>query len=150
MTQISFTDAGYVGKLKTRRERFLAEMEQVAQPESFDLIVTSNLFGDILSDLACHWSGGLGLAPSLNWGNGLALAEPVHGSAPDIVGSGRANPLAAILSAALLLRHHWQREDLALRVERAVEQFLREEWREDLAGETTRVVAEGVLTRLGQ
>ena len=128
----------------------VAALQLVAQPESFDLIATSNLFGDILSDLACHWSGGLGLAPSLNWGNGLALAEPVHGSAPDIAGSGRANPLAAILSAALLLRHHWRREDLAQRVERAVEDFLREEWRADLAGETTRVVAEGVLARVGR
>lgn len=126
----------------------VAALQLVAQPEAFDLIVTSNLFGDILSDLACHWSGGLGLAPSLNWGSGLALAEPVHGSAPDIVGSGRANPLAAILSAALLLRHHWQRDDLARRVEQAVESFLREEWRADLAEETTRVVAQGVLARL--
>lgn len=127
----------------------VAALQLVAQPETFDLIVTSNLFGDILSDLACHWSGGLGLAPSLNWDSGLALAEPVHGSAPDIVGTGRANPLAAILSVALLLRHHWQCEDLAVLVEKAVEDFLREEWREDLAGETTRVVAEGVLTRIG-
>ncbi|MEK1907056.1 MAG: isocitrate/isopropylmalate family dehydrogenase [Pseudomonas sp.] len=127
----------------------VAALQLVAQPETFDLIVTSNLFGDILSDLACHWSGGLGLAPSLNWGNGLALAEPVHGSAPDIVGSGRANPLAAILSIALLLRHHWQREDLAVRVESAVVDFLREEWRDDLAHNTTRVVGEGVLARVG-
>ena len=54
----------------------------------FDVIVTTNLFGDILSDLAAHWCGGMGLAPSLNWGDGLALAEPVHGSAPDIAGKG--------------------------------------------------------------
>ncbi len=126
----------------------VAALQLVAQPEAFDLIVTSNLFGDILSDLACHWSGGLGLAPSLNWGNDLALAEPVHGSAPDIIGTGCANPLAAILSVALLLRHQWQHEELAVRVERAIEDFLREEWREDLGRETTRVVAEGVLARI--
>ncbi|CDF86220.1 3-isopropylmalate/3-methylmalate dehydrogenase [Pseudomonas knackmussii B13] len=126
----------------------VAALQLVECPEGFDMIVTSNLFGDILSDLACHWGGGLGLAPSLNLGDGLALAEPVHGSAPDIVGSGRANPLAAILSAALLLRHHWQDEANARRIERAVEAFLREEGHVDHGVETTRVVGEGVLQRL--
>lgn len=85
----------------------VAALQLVERPEAFDLIVTTNLFGDILSDLASHWGGGLGLAPSLNLGAGIALAEPVHGSAPDIAGTGRANPLAAILSAGMLLRHHW-------------------------------------------
>lgn len=120
----------------------------VQSPQAFDLIVTSNLFGDILSDLACHWSGGLGLAPSLNWGSGLALAEPVHGSAPDIAGSGRANPLAAILSAALLLRYHWRQPLLAERLEQAVHDFLEQEGRIDFGHETTRVIGQGVLARL--
>lgn len=126
----------------------VAALQLVQSPEAFDLIVTSNLFGDILSDLACHWSGGLGLAPSLNWGSGLALAEPVHGSAPDIVGSGRANPLAAILSAALLLRYQWHEGALATRIEDAVQAFLAHEGHCDFGTETTRVVAQGVLALL--
>ena len=126
----------------------VAALQLVQSPEAFDLIVTSNLFGDILSDLACHWSGGLGLAPSLNWGSGLALAEPVHGSAPDIVGSGRANPLAAILSAALLLRYQWHEGALATRIEDAVRAFLAHEGHCDFGTETTRVVAQGVLALL--
>ncbi|GLZ88945.1 homoisocitrate dehydrogenase [Metapseudomonas resinovorans] len=126
----------------------LAALQLVEQPEAFDLIVTSNLFGDILSDLACHWSGGLGLASSLNWGNGIALAEPVHGSAPDIAGSGRANPIATILSAALLLRFHWQNPALANRLETAVEDFLREEGKADFGFDTTRVVGQGILAAL--
>ncbi|MBT8768776.1 isocitrate/isopropylmalate family dehydrogenase [Metapseudomonas boanensis] len=126
----------------------LAALQLVQQPEAFDLIVTTNLFGDILSDLACHWSGGLALAPSLNWGQGIALAEPVHGSAPDITGSGRANPLAAILSLALLLRYRWLDEDNAKRLEQAVESFLQQEGRADFGVDTTRVVREGVLAAL--
>jgi homoisocitrate dehydrogenase len=74
-------------------------------PERFDVIVTTNLFGDILSDVACAWGGGLGLAPSANLGERHALFEPVHGAAPDIAGKGIANPLAAIGCAALLLDH---------------------------------------------
>lgn len=89
-------------------------------PERFDTLVAPNLYGDILSDLAAVWCGGLGLAPSLNLGDSVALAEPVHGSAPDIAGTGAANPIAAILSAALLCRHHWQCTDAADRIERAV------------------------------
>ncbi|SDI66615.1 isocitrate/isopropylmalate dehydrogenase family protein [Pseudomonas panipatensis] len=126
----------------------VAALQLVERPEAFDMLVTSNLFGDILSDLASHWGGGLGMAPSLNLGEGVALAEPVHGSAPDIAGRGRANPLAAILSAALLLRHHWRNEDAAQRIERAVESFLREEGHLDFAAETTRLIGEGVLQRL--
>ena len=65
-----------------------------ADPEHFEVIVTTNLFGDILSDEAAHWCGGMGLAPSLNWGTRRRIAEPVHGSAPDIAGKGIANPIA--------------------------------------------------------
>ncbi len=127
----------------------VAALQLVERPEAFDLIVTTNLFGDILSDLASHWGGGLGLAPSLNLGNGIALAEPVHGSAPDIAGTGRANPLAAILSAGMLLRHHWQLPELAQRIDGAVDGFLREEGRVDFGSETTRVIGRGVVERLG-
>lgn len=127
----------------------VAALQLVERPETFDLIVTTNLFGDILSDLASHWGGGLGLAPSLNLGAGITLAEPVHGSAPDIAGTGRANPLAAILSAGMLLRHHWQLPELAQRIDAAVDGFLREEGRVDFGSETTRVIGRGVLERLG-
>ncbi|MBL8094641.1 MAG: isocitrate/isopropylmalate dehydrogenase family protein [Anaerolineales bacterium] len=74
-------------------------------PEAFDVIVTTNLFGDILSDQASHWMGGLGVAPSANIGVRAAVFEPVHGSAPDIAGQGIANPLGAILAAAMLCDH---------------------------------------------
>ncbi len=82
-----------------------AAMRLAAHPESFDVIVTTNLFGDILSDIAVIHGGGLGLAPSANIGDGAAVFEPVHGSAPDIAGRGVANPLAAILAGAMLLDH---------------------------------------------
>lgn len=140
--------AAGLGELVDERLVDVAALQLVQQPEAFDLIVTSNLFGDILSDLACHWGGGLGLAPSLNWGSGLALAEPVHGSAPDIAGSGRSNPLAAMLSAALLLRHHWQLPDLAVRLEGTVERFLQEEGAIDYGRDTSGQIARGVLQRL--
>ncbi|UJJ30494.1 isocitrate/isopropylmalate family dehydrogenase [Halopseudomonas maritima] len=126
----------------------VAALQLVASPEQFDLIATTNLFGDILSDLACHWSGGLGTAPSLNWGEGIALAEPVHGSAPDIAGTGRANPLAALLSAALLLRYHWQLPALADQLEAAVSGFLEDAGTVDFGDRTTRTIADGVLARL--
>ncbi len=80
-------------------------MRLVRDPESFDVIVTTNLFGDILSDEAAALVGGLGVAPSGNVGGRTAVFEPVHGSAPDIAGKGLANPMGAILSAAMLLDH---------------------------------------------
>lgn len=80
-------------------------LQLVQRPEHFDVIVTTNLFGDILSDVASYWGGGLGLAVSANLGLEHALFEPVHGSAPDIAGKNLANPLAAIGCAALLLEH---------------------------------------------
>ncbi len=127
----------------------VAALQLVQQPENFDLVVTTNLFGDILSDLASYWSGGLATAPSLNWGEGIALAEPVHGSAPDIAGSGRANPIAALLSAALLLRYHWSLPNEAARLESAVEGFLQEAEGVDFGTQTTERVTDGVLSRLG-
>lgn len=126
----------------------VAALELVAAPQGFDMLVTSNLFGDILSDLASHWCGGLGMAPSLNWGDRVALAEPVHGSAPDIAGSGRANPIAAILSAGLLLRYHWQKPELAERLEKAVEHVLREVPLTDLGTAMTVEIERAVLQRL--
>lgn len=98
----------------------VAAMRLAADPQDFDVIVTTNLFGDILSDITANWCGGLGMAPSLNWGDHLAIAEPVHGSAPDIAGKNIANPIASILSAALLVRFVWNLPDHASAIERAV------------------------------
>jgi homoisocitrate dehydrogenase len=96
----------------------------VKDPTRFDVVLTPNLYGDILSDMAAAWGGGLGLASALNLGDGVGIAEPVHGSAPDIAGKGIANPTAAILSLALLLRYLWNLNDEAARVENAVRKTL--------------------------
>lgn len=126
----------------------VAALQLIERPQDFDLVVTTNLFGDILSDLACYWSGGLGMAPSLNWGQSIAIAEPVHGSAPDIAGSGKANPLAAILSVALLLRYHWRAGLLADQLERAVESLLTEVSVAELGDQTTDIIERELLKRL--
>lgn len=108
-------------------DELLADMAAfwlLRDPTRFDVVVTTNMFGDILSDTAAHWGGGMGMVPSLNWGTDTAVAEPVHGSAPDIAGQGMANPMATILSAALLVRTVWQQPQLATRIERAVEKTL--------------------------
>lgn len=141
-------DAHGLSALVDERLVDVAALQLVETPEEFDLIVTTNLFGDVLSDLASHWGGGLGLAPSLNWGQGIALAEPVHGSAPDIAGSGRANPLAAVLSAGLLLRYHWQLIEQADRLDRAVEGLLRSMGKADWGKQTTRRVEQELIARL--
>lgn len=96
-------------------------MQLVRDPRQFDVIVTENLFGDILSDQAAMLTGSLGMLPSASLGQGtFGLYEPCHGSAPDIAGKGIANPLATILSAAMLLRYSLGREDVASAVEGAV------------------------------
>ena len=114
-------------------------MRLVTHPERYDVIVTTNLFGDILSDEAAGLVGGLGLAPSANLGatQSPALFEPIHGSAPDIVGQGIANPLAAVLSIAMLL-DHFGHADVATNVRSAVTRVLREgPHTPDLGGEAT-------------
>ncbi len=99
----------------------------LTQPGRYDVVVTENLFGDILTDEAAALAGSLGLLPSASLGEGRrGLYEPIHGSAPDIAGQGVANPIGAILSAALLLRHSLQLEDEAVAVEAAVEEVLRQ------------------------
>ena len=85
-------------------------MYLITQPENFEVIVTTNLFGDILSDEGAGLVGGLGLIPSANIGNDGALFEPVHGSAPDIAGKGIANPIAMMLSAVMMLRYLGENE----------------------------------------
>ncbi|MBE0453645.1 MAG: 3-isopropylmalate dehydrogenase [Roseovarius sp.] len=105
-------------------------MQLTRWPKQFDVIVTDNLFGDLLSDLAAMLTGSLGMLPSASLGapmaNGRpkALYEPVHGSAPDIAGQGKANPIACILSFAMALRYSFDMGDEAARVEKAVEQVL--------------------------
>jgi 3-isopropylmalate dehydrogenase len=99
-----------------------AAMQLVSTPTQFDVILAENLFGDILSDEAAMITGSIGMLPSASIGNpdGPGLFEPVHGSAPDIAGRGLANPLATILSLAMMLRHGFAREDEATAVESAV------------------------------
>jgi 3-isopropylmalate dehydrogenase len=92
----------------------------VVYPAAVDVLLTENLFGDILSDEAAVLSGSLGLLPSASIGEGPGLFEPVHGSAPDIAGQGIANPIGAIASAALLLRYGLRQAEAAEAVERAV------------------------------
>ncbi len=98
-----------------------AAMQLVRNPGQFDVIVTGNLFGDILSDQASMCTGSIGMLPSASLNDtGKGLYEPIHGSAPDIAGQGKANPLATILSAAMMLRHSLDRADAADRIEAAV------------------------------
>ena len=102
-----------------------AAMQLVRDPRQFDVIVTSNMFGDILSDEASQITGSIGLLPSSSLGSGtLGLYEPIHGSAPDIAGKGIANPIAAILSAALMLRYSLDLPDAAAGIESAVAKVL--------------------------
>ncbi len=99
-------------------------MQLVLSPKSFDVVVTGNLFGDILSDEAAVITGSIGLLPSASLGDGTGLYEPIHGSAPDIAGQGIANPVGTILSAAMLLRHSLGAEEAAAAIEQAVEAVL--------------------------
>ena len=105
-------------------------MQLVRNPKKFDVIVTGNLFGDILSDEASMLTGSIGMLPSASLdANNKGLYEPIHGSAPDIAGKGVANPLATILSTAMMLRYSLGIEQAASRVERAVQRVLREGYR---------------------
>ena len=99
-----------------------AAMKLLTDPSAFDVIVTLNLYGDILSDVAAGVAGGLGFAPSGNIGPRHSVFEPAHGSAPDIAGKGVANPTAAVLAGAMMLNHIGL-PDSAWRIERAVSEF---------------------------
>jgi 3-isopropylmalate dehydrogenase len=123
-----------------------AAMQLVSNPSRFDVIVTENMFGDILSDEAAMLTGSLGMLPSASLGGtggergagGVGVFEPVHGSAPDIAGRGVANPLAMFLSAALMLRHGFGMEREAASVESAVNSALAGGLRTpDLGGDAT-------------
>lgn len=107
-----------------------ASMQLVRNPKQFDVIVTSNMFGDILSDEASQITGSIGMLPSASLANGnFGMYEPVHGSAPDITGTGQANPIATILSAAMMLRYTFGLMDEAQAIENAVDKFLRAGYR---------------------
>ncbi len=103
-----------------------AAMQIVRDPHRFDVVVTSNMFGDILSDLASQVTGSIGMLPSASLGSSVGLYEPVHGSAPDIAGQQKANPLAAILSAAMMLEHSFGLHEAADAVRHAVTKVLEE------------------------
>jgi 3-isopropylmalate dehydrogenase len=129
-----------------------AAMMLVASPRHFEVILTENMFGDILSDEAAMLTGSIGLLPSASLGTDgtPGVFEPVHGSAPDIAGTGAANPLAMILSAAMMLRHGLDREDAAAQVESAVDKALGSGLRtRDLGGDaTTAEATDAVLKEL--
>jgi len=134
-----------------------AAMQLVRDPNQFDVIVTGNLFGDVLSDCAAMLTGSIGMLPSASLdAGGRGLYEPVHGSAPDIAGRGLANPLATLLSVAMMLRHSLEEGALADRVERAVASVLAAGYRTaDLAGDSaqaadTRAMGEAVVNALYQ
>jgi 3-isopropylmalate dehydrogenase len=122
-------------------------MHLIRRPSDFDVLVADNLFGDLLTDEASMLAGSLGLMPSASLGKGrLGLYEPIHGSAPDIAGQGKANPLATILSVALMLRHSLQLEQEAQAVERAVDRVLDRGLRTpDLAAGDGRAVSTGEM-----
>jgi len=117
-------------------------MHLIRRPASFDVIVTGNMFGDILTDEASMLTGSLGMLPSASLAEGtFGLYEPIHGSAPDIAGKGIANPIGAVLSGAMLLRYSLGLEEEAQAIEAAVDQVLEEGYRtQDIAQEGTQVV----------
>lgn len=122
-------------------------MRLVTNPGSFDVIVTENMFGDILSDEAAVLTGSLGMLPSASLGEGsMGLYEPIHGSAPDIAGKGVANPLGTVLSAAMLLRHSFGLEDEAKNIEAAVQKTLGDGVRgRDIGGDADTIAIEAAL-----
>ena len=105
-------------------------MQLIRAPKQFDTIVTGNLFGDILSDAAAMLTGSIGMLPSASLGaSGPGVFEPVHGSAPDIAGQDKANPLAQVLSAAMMLRYGLNEPEAASRIEQAVQTVLDADYR---------------------
>jgi 3-isopropylmalate dehydrogenase len=122
-------DEGYTG---VQLEHMLVDncaMQLIRNPKQFDVVVTTNMFGDILSDEAAMLTGSIGMLPSASLGGKVGMYEPVHGTAPDIMGQDKANPLATILSVALMLRHSFDQTDAADRIEKAVEEVLNQGWR---------------------
>lgn len=128
-----------------------ASMRLIAMPAAFDVMVTENMFGDILTDEASVLAGSMGMLPSASLGEaGPGLYEPIHGSAPDIAGKGIANPIGAILSAAMLLRYSLKLEADAVRIEQAVHQAITEGCRTfDLGGHlSTQTITDEIIRRI--
>lgn len=119
-----------------------AAMQLVRNPAQFDVIVTSNIFGDILSDEASQITGSIGMLPSASLGSTRrGMYEPIHGSAPDIAGTGKANPIATILSAAMMLRYSFDMEEEAAAIEKAVNDVLDAGYRTaDIAGNSAKAL----------
>jgi 3-isopropylmalate dehydrogenase len=106
-----------------------AAMQLIREPKQFDVILTGNIFGDILSDAASMLSGSIGLLPSASTGKGVGLFEPIHGSAPDIAGQGIANPLATISSASMMLKYALDEQEAATKIDEAIKKALAEGYR---------------------
>ena len=129
-------------------------MQLAVRPSQFDVIVTGNLFGDILSDEAAVVGGSIGMMPSASIGECTSLYEPIHGSAPDIAGKGIANPIGTILSAAMLLRYSLHEEKAACAIERACDQALRDGyrtpdlWKEGFKKADTESMTQVILDRI--
>ncbi|MET4105882.1 isocitrate/isopropylmalate family dehydrogenase [Hymenobacter sp. UYP22] len=127
-------------------------MQLVGKPEQFDVIVTTNLFGDILSDLCAGLVGGLGVVAGANIGDDMAIFEAVHGSAPDIAGQGKANP-TALLRSALMMLHHIGEHEQAVKIEKALELTLQDKAKctGDLGGSaSTSEFAQAIIDNLGK
>jgi 3-isopropylmalate dehydrogenase len=124
-----------------------AAMQIVRNPKQFDVIVTGNLFGDILSDIAGMITGSLGMLPSASIGNKYALYEPIHGSAPDIAGRNIANPIATIASVAMMFEHSFNKPEIAREIEEAIERTLATGLRTaDIAGPGEKTISTTEMT----
>lgn len=124
-------------------------MQLVLNPRQFDVILTNNIFGDILSDEASTIAGSIGLLPSASLGDGTGMYEPIHGSAPDIAGMGIANPLATILSASMMMRYSLNRSDVADAIEAAVNAVMEQGYRTpDLYAEGLKKVSTSEMAHL--
>ena len=125
-----------------------AAMQIVRDPKQFDVILTSNLFGDILSDISGMITGSLGMLPSASLGTRYALYEPVHGSAPDIAGQNKANPIATIASAAMMFEHSFEMGKAAELIIGSIEKTLKQGYRTaDIAQKGDKVVTTQELTK---
>lgn len=124
-----------------------AAMQIVRDPKQFDVILTSNIFGDIISDISGMITGSLGMLPSASIGEKYSLYEPIHGSAPDIAGQNKANPIAAILSAAMMFEYSFDMTKAAQIIEKGIANTLDQGWRTpDIAGDNDKVVSSEEMT----
>jgi len=124
-----------------------AAMQIVRAPKQFDVILTSNIFGDIISDIAGMITGSLGMLPSASIGEKYSLYEPIHGSAPDIAGQNKANPIAAILSSAMMFEYSFEMKKAAQIIEKGIANTLEQGWRTpDIANENDSVITSEEMT----